>query len=423
MVIVKAKRWNIVVFGETLVYRDYLPLLGKKIVVGLTAGAAIYRSMDLIRMLRRMGAEVRVVMTRESTKLIGTELVKWAAGSQPYVETTGWVEHVELAKWCDTTVIAPATLKTMVKIANGYTDELLPLLATVSLGYGKRVIVVPAMNIGLYRSPQYVNTADKLEKQGVVVIPPLIEEDKAKYPPLEDLAYCIEVITSRGVDLKGRRFLITSGATREYIDPVRVITNPSSGLMGRLLALESACRGGVVDYIRGFVTVKTPYLVREYIGLTNSELANWIERLTDQYLYDAVILAAAPVDFTVLSKSSRKIESRATETLTITLKPGIKVAKYVSKKNKPLVKVIFAAETTDNYEELVEKARVKIIDYEASFCIAHRLSSEAGFTSEYLDACYVDLSDSVCYGKVRKEFIARMIIDRISTMLSRNFAH
>lgn len=404
---------------EALTPLSYTPLLGRKIVLGLTAGASIYRSVDLIRMLRRMGADVRVVMTRESTRLLGAELIKWASGTQPYVETTGWVEHIELAKWSDIVVVAPATLKTMARVANGYADELLPLLISAALGYGKKVVVVPAMNIGLYRSPQYSSIVKRLEEQGIVIIPPLIEEDKAKFPPLEDLALCIEILTNRDLDMKGRRVLVTSGATREHIDPVRVITNPSSGLMGRLLALEAACRGAVVDYVRGVVSVKTPYLVNEYVGLTNSELAEWIERLTDQHLYDAMIHSAAPVDFSVLGKSGKKIASRETESLTITLKPSIKVAKYVSKRNKPKIKVIFAAETADSYDELVERARLKISDYEASFCIAHRISSGAGFTSEYLDACYVDNEEVICYGRVRKEFIARVILDRISLLLSK----
>lgn len=405
---------------ETLSLGGYAPLIGRNIAIGLTAGASVYRSIDLIRALRRMGASVKVVMTRESTKLIGPELLKWASGSQPYVETTGWVEHIELAKWSNIFVIAPATLRTMARIANGYADELLPLLAAAALGYGKKVVLVPAMNIGLYKSPQYKSVVEKLESQGVVVIPPLIEEDKAKFPPLEDLTYCIETLTNRDLDMKGKRVLVTSGATREHIDPVRVITNPSSGLMGRLLALESACRGATVDYVRGFVSVKTPYIVNEYVGLSNSELAEWVEKLTDQYLYDAVIHSAAPIDFSVLGKSGKKIASRESESITITLKPSIKVAKYISKRNKPRVKVIFAAETVDDYEELIEKARFKMSDYEASFCIAHRLSSTSGFSTDYLDACYVDPKEAVCYGRVRKEFIARVILDRVSTMLSKS---
>lgn len=402
--------------SEELKTYDYTPLNGRRIIVGLTSGAAIYRAIDYIRNLKKMGSEVRVVMTKESTKLIGVELVKWASGSQVYVETTGWVEHIELAKWGDVLVIAPATLRTLARIAYGHTDELLPLLSAAMLGLSKRVIAVPTMNIALYSSPQYKAIESKLKENGVFLIKPLLEEDKAKFPPLEDLTFCTEVLTNRDVDLEGRNLLVTAGATREHIDPVRVITNPSSGLMGVLIAREAACRGANVDLIYGSVSVNLPYNVNKHRVETTMDMAKKVEELTDSKNYDAVVFAAAPVDFTVLSKSLRKIPSRNVKSLTISLTLSVKVAKYVSKRNKPRATIVFAAETVDTYDELIKNALVKLNDYDADVCVANIVGREGvGFSRPYIDACIVKKDGSICYGVVRKEFIARLVVDNIAS--------
>ncbi len=158
--------------SEYLARREYAPLTGKRIILGLTASSAIYKSIDLARSLIRLGAEIDVVMTNESLKLIGPDLVEWAIGRKPYLEVTGSIEHITLSHKADALVVAPATLKTLSKIAYGYTDELLPLLATAMLGLGKKVVIVPTMNIALYNSPQYKAVEKKLREIGVHVIQP-----------------------------------------------------------------------------------------------------------------------------------------------------------------------------------------------------------------------------------------------------------
>ncbi|MEM4757381.1 MAG: flavoprotein, partial [Desulfurococcaceae archaeon] len=130
-------------------------LSGKKLILGVTGSSSIYRSIDLARRLIRLGASIKVLMTRFAAKLISPDLFHWATGSKPYVEMSGETEHIDLAKWADALIIAPSTLNTMSKIAHGIGDELLPLTAIAMLGNGKKVVIVPAMNIRLFRSPQY----------------------------------------------------------------------------------------------------------------------------------------------------------------------------------------------------------------------------------------------------------------------------
>jgi phosphopantothenoylcysteine decarboxylase/phosphopantothenate--cysteine ligase len=388
----------------------YQPLARKNIVLGVTGSSAVYKSVDLARRLIRMGATVRVVMTRFSTRLIGPDLFYWATGSKPYIEMTGETEHIDLAKWGDAMVVAPATLNTMSKIAYGVLDELLPLVAVTMIGSGKRVVVVPAMNIRLFNTPQYKRAVEILEEQGVSIIPPLVEEDKAKYPPLEDLAHCVDAIVNRGRDLAGHRVLVTAGPTREHIDPVRVITNPSSGLMGVLVAREAACRGAVVDLVHGPISVEAPYMVNKYSVETTEDMARAVESLTEKYEYSIAVFAAAPADYKPVASSTEKIPSRSTPRLVLELTSTPKVLKSISK--RPRVLVGFAAETASG-EKLLEKALEKISDYNFDLLVANNVLSErAGFAKLFLDALVVDKSGRVLEkGLLVKHEVARKLLD------------
>lgn len=395
----------------------YQPLRGKKLVLGVTGSSAIYKSIDLARKLIRMGASIKVVMTKFSTRLVGPDLFHWAVGSNPLIEMTGETEHIDLAKWGDAMVIAPATLNTMSKIAYGVLDELLPLTATTMLGEGKTVIVVPSMNVRLMNSPQYRRSAEVLREMGVVIIPPLLEEDKAKYPPLEDLAHCVDAVVNRGRDLEGLSVLVTAGPTREYIDPVRVITNPSTGLMGVLIAREAACRGANVTLVHGPLAVNPPYLVERVYTETTEDMAKAVTKLTSEREHDIAVFAAAPSDFKPVTSSDTKIQSRATSRLTIELEATPKVIRSLSR--RPRVVVGFAAETVKG-DELVEKAHEKLVDYGVDLVIANNvLSSVGGFGKEFLEMVAVSRDGLVRSGVSLKYEIARFVLDYAKGLLGR----
>lgn len=387
----------------------YRPLLDRNIVLGVTGSSAIYRSIDLARRMIRMGARVRVVMTRFAAKLISPDLFHWATGYKPYVEMTGETEHIDLSKWSNALVVAPATLNTMNKIAYGILDELLTLTAVTTLGDGKRVIVVPAMNIRLMNSPHYRKTSSILREIGVVVIPPLIEEDKAKFPPIPDLSHCIDAIVNRGKDLEGLKILVTAGATREYIDPVRIITNPSSGLMGILVAREAACRGADVKLVHGPVTVGLPYLVEKINTYTTEEMTRVVYDLTSRVDFDIAVFAAAPVDYRPVKTYSTKIHTREVSRLILELETTPKVIKNIAR--RPRVLVGFAAETSSG-DLLMESTRRKLNEYGLDLVVGNNVLSDiAGFGREFLDSIIYSRDGVVKSGVLSKYEVARIIID------------
>ncbi|MGC8983474.1 MAG: bifunctional phosphopantothenoylcysteine decarboxylase/phosphopantothenate--cysteine ligase CoaBC [Desulfurococcaceae archaeon] len=391
----------------------HVPLHGRKLLLGVTGSSAIYKSVDLARRLIRMGAEVRVVMTRAATRLVGPDLFYWATGRRPYVEMTGETEHIDLAKWADAMVVAPATLNTMCKLANGVLDELLTLTAAAVLGDGKKVVVVPAMNIRLMNSPLYKKCVQVLTSYGAVVIPPLVEEDKAKYPPLEDLAHCIDAIVNRGRDLEGARVLVTAGATREHLDPVRVLTNPSSGLMGVLVAREAACRGSSVVLVHGAISVDPPYMVERLSVETTEDMARAVAEYTEREYFDAAVFAAAPADYRPREQSSTKYSTREHERLVVELEATPKVIKSVVK--RPRVVVGFAAETAAG-GELYSKALEKLRDYGLDLVVANNvLSKEAGFGKAFLEAVILTRSEEVvAQGLLTKHEVARIVVDYVA---------
>lgn len=403
---------------EELGLISYAPLLGKNIVLGVTGSSAIYKSLDLARRLARMGASIRVVMTRFASKLIAPDLFHWATGSKPYVEMSGETEHIDLAKWAHAMVIAPATLNTMCKLAHGVLDELLVLTAATIMGEGKRVIAVPSMNLRLFNSPQYRVCADKLREFGVVIVPPLIEEDKAKYPPVADLSHFVEAVVNRGRDLDGVKILVTAGPTREYLDPVRVITNPSSGLMGVLVAREAACRGASVTLVHGPISVQPPYMVERVYVETTEDMAKTVNEITGKYNFDAAVFAAAPADYKPKSRAVQKIPTRLHKELTLELEPTPKVIQNINR--RPRVVVGFAAETAKDVE-LLNRALEKLKEYGVDLIVANNILSErAGFAKEFLEAIVVDEKGSpVAEGLLSKYEVARIVVDYISRKLGR----
>lgn len=400
--------------AERIEVYEYRPLENKHVVLGVAGSSSLYRSIDLARELRRMGAVVSVVLSRTAAEMVAPRLWRWAVDGDVVAEITGRVEHIGLAESADAMAVAPATLNTMAKIAWGVTDTPVSLTAAALRGAGKPVLIVPAMNINLYASPQRTRVEEMLRSHGYIVIPPLVEEDKAKYPPIRDLAWCVDAAVNRGRDLEGFRVLVTAGPTYEYLDPVRVITNPSTGYMGVAVALELACRGAEVTLVHGPLKIQPPYLVKRIPVTTTLEMANAVKKALGEEKYHAAVFAAAPADYRPGRRYPEKIPTRQGP-LDIRLLPTPKVLKLGA--SRPPVTIGFAAETVRSDEELVERAREKLERYGLTYIVANTVWRNKGFGKTRTNACIVWGDGEECLGEVFKETIARKIGDLLAGAL------
>ena len=388
---------------------DYLA--GRCIVLGITGSVSAYRSIDLARWLMRRGARVVPVLTKPAAGLVAPQMFHWATGEEPIVDMGGDVEHIGLSRYCDSMVVAPATLSTMSKIAWGIVDNPVALTAISMVGYGKPVVIVPAMHGNMMESYAYRRAASQLVADGYVLIPPKIEEGVAKYPDVWLVGRIVAAVTTRGRDLDGRRVLVTAGATREWIDPARFISNPSSGRMGIELAVEAWARGAQVDLVYGHVTHPLPHVVNLHHAETTEEMAARVAELSSTG-YDILAAAAAPADFRPAGYSREKI--RSGRRLTIELEPTPKVIESAMGRAKVLI--VFAAESTGDPDRLVEAAREKMEKYYADIVVANNIASrEVGFSAEKLEVVVGwKEGSSVRFkrlGRVNKEMIARILLD------------
>ena len=391
-------------------------LEGKTVILGITGSVPSYKAVDTARWLIRRGARVIPVMTYEAKKYVGEDLLHWATGFKPLVELTGETEHISLVRGSDSILVAPATLSTLAKIAYGIADNPVALMAVSALGYNKNVIVAPAMHSSLYDSDQYKSAITRLEEQGVTVIPPVVEKGVARYPQPELVARVSAAITSRGRDMRGLKVLVTAGPTREWMDRVRFITNPSSGMMGVEVAVESWSRGADVDLVHGPMSTPPPHMVRRFNVETTSDMRDTVSRLTEEE-YDIIVAAAAPVDFTPRERYEGKVKSGVE--LTLNLKPTPKVLEGV--RRKPKVLVAFAAEHTLDVDRLREAALEKLSKYGADIVIANPVGFPGtGFASETNMALIAYSNGSYrVLGNMHKEILARLVLDEALKILRR----
>lgn len=348
---------------------------GKKVLLGVTSSAALYKSIDLARELMRHGAEVHVIMSPTASKLISPELFKWATGNDVLVELTGDIEHIALTHQDPKNtilIIAPATANTIAKLSLGIADNALLTLALSAMGTNIPTIIVPAMHLSLWRSPQVQRAVRSLREMNVEILEPLISENKAKYPDVTEIVeYVFRIVASK--ILKGKRVLVTAGATRIYIDPIRFISNPSSGKMGVAMALEAWNRGAEVTLVmagsaqhnytipRG-ITVKTFETYDDAREIILKEVRN----------VDIFIHVAAISDFAPIRKFDHKVASD--KGFLLELRPTEKILELAREGNKDAYIIAFKAEWNVSKNDLVNKAASYIDKAVANAVVANDVS-------------------------------------------------
>lgn len=345
-------------------------LKGKHVVLGITGGIAAYKSVTLLRLLVKAGAEVQVVITPAGKEFITPVTLSALSGrpvvSEFFTANTGeWHSHVDLGLWADVMVIAPATASTIGKMAHGIADN---MLVTTYLSAKEHVMIAPAMDLDMMAHPTTVRNLALLAADGVEIIEPAAGElashltGKGRMEEPENIFKRIEEFFSRREDLRGKRVAITAGPTYEKLDPVRFIGNYSSGKMGIALAEECASRGAEVTLICGPVSLETAHASITRIDVESAE--QMLEASREPFAKaDIGIFAAAVADYRpeVSSESKLKREGREEMTVRLVRNPDI-AATLAAGKRENQIFVGFALETDNEHDNALGKLRKKNLD-------------------------------------------------------------
>ena len=392
----------------------------KRIVLCITGSVAAVQCSEIARELMRHGAEVVAVMSQMAQKIINPYLMEWATGNPVVTELTGKIEHVALTgaypkSRADLILVAPATANTISKIACGIDDT--PVTSTVSAAFGLNVpiLIVPAMHESMYRHPIVTENIKKLQALGVEFVGPRIDEGKAKIATTESIVNA--VIRMLGAkDMKGSRVLVTAGPTIEYIDPIRVITNKSSGKMGIAVAEEAQRRGAQTTLIFGHGTASAPSGMKILSAETTKQMHDLVLSELKATRYDVLVAVAAAADFAPENPYKEKVNSHATPELKVKLKSLPKIIDQVKKVSPRTFLVAFKAEYKVSDQELVERARKRLKDSQADLIVANDVGREgAGFQTDTNEVFIVSKGREVVHiQSAPKQDVAKKLLDIIS---------
>jgi phosphopantothenoylcysteine decarboxylase / phosphopantothenate---cysteine ligase len=356
-------------------------LEGKKIVLCITGSIAAYRAIDLARLLMRHGADVHAVMTESTASmLLNPQIMKWATGNDVVTNLTGNLEHIILADYgmSDLIIVYPCTANTLGKVAAGIDDTPVTSILSVALGSKIPIIVAPAMHEAIYENIFVQQNISKL-KEHMVFIEPKMEGGKAKVADPEHILNATISVLFNKAPLSGKRVLITAGSTIEYIDPIRVITNLSSGKMGIAIAQEAQRMGATVTlvYGHGILNPATGKIVRVNTG---EEMYKAVVSELSSKRHDIVVMAAAVADFTPAKKSDKKINTKIGK-IELSLVATRKIIDEVKNNSKDTFLVAFKADYGVSDSVLIEKAYRKLKECDADIIVANdlgRKGSEPG---------------------------------------------
>ena len=379
----------------------------KKIVLCVTGSIAAVEAVKLARELTKHGADVHAVMSDAAQKVIHPYALRYATGSEVVTELTGKVEHVglcgEIVGAADLLVIAPCTANTIGKIANGIDDTTVTTFASTALGSKIPILIAPAMHYSMYSHPIIVENVHRLKRVGIGFVDPRIEEGRAKLADVEDIVLYISHALSEK-ELKGKKVLITAGATSESIDPIRILTSRSSGRTGLELGREAFIRGADVTLVyRGC----HPYPMMRHIHVESA--GEMTEAVLDELKrgYDIFICAAAISDYTV-DASPNKLPSG--KNLTLSLKPVPKLMELVREQYPSLLMVGFKAETNVITDVLIGRAKSLKDAIRLDMVVANDVGK--GGIGEEENEVYI-IGEDVAHVKGSKRDIARCIIDAV----------
>ncbi len=398
-------------------------LTNKKILFIICGGISAYKSIETIRLLRKKNADIKTILTKNAKEFVTPLSIASISQGKVYddlfnLENESEMDHIALSRWADLIVIAPATANTIAKLSQGFTED---LASTVVLASNKQVFLVPAMNVRMWEHQSTKDNLNNLKKFGYKLIGPVVgdmacgEYGEGKMSePSEILDRIHNFLVSQ---TKNKKFkaLVTAGPTKEYIDPVRFITNRSSGKQGYEIAKSLSKRGFETTLISG----PTNLVIEDNIKLIKVETADEMFLATQESLpTDIAIFSAAVADFKIKNKDKNKIKKK--DKLTINLEKNVDILNYVSNHNsmRPKLVIGFAAETKD----LDKNAIAKLTNKNCDWIIANDVSKEkSGFESDYNEVTIHYKNSKNEKEKLlfqKKSEISEEIVDRIIAQIN-----
>lgn len=387
---------------------------GKNILLGITGGIAAYKICELIRNFKKAGANVKVVCTPNSLNFVTKLTLQNLSQNEVYVkefEAVNWKpEHISLADEADIMVIAPATANTISKIANGIADN---LLTSIACAFSKQLVMAPAMNMNMWNNPAIQGNLSKLKSRGVEILEPESGFLACGYTGKGRLCNIEKIFNSVSESLKftdflaGKKVVITSGGTIEEIDPVRYISNYSSGKMGLALA-RAAQKAGAEVVLITTKPADAPFKIVNVKSALDMQKAVEEEFETS----DIVIMAAAVADYRVKNRCEQKMKKTSDDTITLELVKNPDILKTLCQKKTRQIVAGFCAES----ENLIPNALEKIKNKNCDYLIANDISrKDTGFSSNYNEVIIFDKSgNQTLLNKASKDVIARKILEYIA---------
>jgi len=400
-----------------IVSSDGTELAGKKIVLCISGSVAAYKSIELARLFMRHGADVTCVASKAATGLIKPSYFKWATGNEVITKLTGDLEHIKVAdyKQSDLIVVYPCTANTLGKLANGIDDT--PISTVLSVGFGSKIpiVIALAMHESMYENAAVRKNMEFLDGKVEFIGPNMVEGKAKASEPEEVLDHVLRKFGSSS-KLSGKKVLITAGPTIEYIDPVRVITNQSTGKTGVLLASELVSAGAKVTFIYGPGKELPPKGVKLVRVETSKEMFDAVKKEMKQK-FDIVILAAAVSDYMPEKSSATKIKSDQNK-IVVKLKRAPKIIDQIKKIQKDVFLVGFKAETNVSKEKLIIEAKKKIRESNADLIIANDIGTKYKKNLDYNNVIVADPKKITQSGWRKKFEISRFIIKEIENKLN-----
>lgn len=394
----------------------------KNILIGVTGGIAAYKVVEVASLLKKSGANVKIMMTKHATEFVSPRTFQEITNNAVSVEMFGdaanfHVAHIGLANFADLILIAPATANFLAKMAHGIADD---LLTTTILAFDGKILVAPSMNTKMYENPATQANLSVLKARGVQILEPNAgilacgTVGKGRLPEPTEICAEIEKFFAKDKILAGKKVIVTAGGTIEAIDPVRYIGNRSSGRMGYEIAKSAVNAGAEVVLVSGKAEIEPPNGLKSFFKV-ESALEMREKVLNEFEMADCVIMSAAVADYRVKTPAAQKIKKSA-ENLTLELVKNPDILKELGALKKNQILVGFAAET----QNILEYARKKLVEKNLDFIVANDVTAEgAGFAVKTNIASIIWRNGEVeNFSKMSKADLAEKIVLRVYKILN-----